>query len=75
MAAGNPRGRATVNRVLRPRRPYPSHPWGLRPQTPAHRPERPRPQTPDGLKVSARAAKYSASPAFEERGFGGGAPE
>ncbi|WP_328693072.1 hypothetical protein OHA74_34170 [Streptomyces phaeochromogenes] len=34
MAAGNPRGRVGVNRVLRPRRPYPSHPWGLRPQPP-----------------------------------------
>ncbi|QDN98603.1 hypothetical protein FNV65_22155 [Streptomyces sp. S1A1-8] len=50
-------------RVSRPRRPYPSHPQGLRPFNPArgaappgppHRPERPRPQTPDGLKEAGR---------------------
>jgi ABC-2 type transport system permease protein len=38
----------------RPRRPYPSHPWGLRPQTPAPALNGPCPQTPDGLKCPGR---------------------
>jgi hypothetical protein len=62
----------------RPRRPYPSRPWGLRPQTPAIALTRSssnagRAECPE--TASARAAKSLAPPAFEEPGFGGWPPK
>ncbi|MCW8383651.1 MFS transporter [Streptomyces justiciae] len=66
VAGGVALGAAGVS-VFRPRRPYPSHHWGLRPQTPAVGPER-------ASSSNAGRAGWSASPAFEERGSRGRSP-